>query len=53
MSINSDADLSDIISDVKNIVSSDTGEINLSKSFVDEFNLNNKDFEVFSRKSPF
>lgn len=46
MSINSDADLSDIISDVKNIVSSDTGEINLSKSFVDEFNLNNKDFEV-------
>ena len=46
MSINSDAEISDIISDVKNIVSSNTGEINLSKSFVDEFNLNNKDFEV-------
>lgn len=48
MSINSDANLSDIISDVKNIVSSDTGEIHLSKSFVDEFNLTKKDLDVLS-----
>lgn len=48
MSINSDADLSDIIADVKNIVSSDTGEIHLSQSFVDEFNLSKKELDVLS-----
>lgn len=48
MSISSDANLSDIISDVKNIVSSDTGEIHLSKSFVDEFGLTKKELDVLS-----
>ena len=42
MSLNSDANLSDIVSDVRNIISSDTNEIHLSKSFVDEFGLNKK-----------
>lgn len=40
------AELSDIIADVNNIVSSDTGEINLAKSFVEEFNFSKKDFDI-------
>jgi len=40
------AELSDIIADVNNIVSSDTGEINLAKSFVEEFDFSKKDFDI-------
>lgn len=53
MSLNSDANLSDIVSDVRNIVSSDTNEIHLSKSFVNEFGLTNKDFDVLSASMRF
>lgn len=53
MSLNSDASLSDIVSDVRNIVSSDTGEIHLSKSFVDEFGLTAKDFDTLSASMRF
>ena len=35
-----------LIADVKNIISSDTNEIHLSKSFVDEFALTKKDFDT-------
>jgi len=40
------AELSDIIADVNNIVSSDTGEINLAKFFVEEFDFSKKDFDI-------
>ena len=40
------AELSDIIADVNNIVSSDTGEINLAKSFVEEFDFSKEDFDI-------
>ena len=53
MSLNSDANFSDIIADVKNIISSDTNEIHLSKSFVDEFALTKKDFDVLSASMRF
>ena len=53
MSLNSDANLSDIVSDVRNIISSDTNEIHLSKSFVDEFGLNKKDFDILSASMRF
>ena len=53
MSLNSNADFSDIIADVKNIISSDTNEIHLSKSFVDEFSLTKKDFDVLSASMRF
>ena len=53
MSLNSNADFSDIIADVKNIISSDTNEIHLSKSFVDEFALTKKDFDVLSASMRF
>ena len=53
MSLNSDANFSDIIADVKNIISSDTTEIHLSKSFVDEFALTKKDFDVLSASMRF
>ena len=53
MSLNSDADFSDIIADVKNIISSDTNEIHLSKSFVDEFALTKKDFDTLSASMRF
>ena len=53
MSLNSDANFSDIIADVKNIISSDTNEIHLSKSFVDEFSLTKKDFDVLSASMRF
>ena len=53
MSLNSDASLSDIVSDVRNIISSDTGEIHLSKSFVDEFGLSGKDFDILSASMRF
>ena len=53
MSLNSDANFSDIIADVKNIISSDTIEIHLSKSFVDEFALTKKDFDVLSASMRF
>ena len=33
------ADYSDIISDVNNIVSSQSGQIHLAKSFIDEFSF--------------
>ena len=53
MSLNSNADFSDIIADVKNIISSDTNEIHLAKSFVDEFSLTKKDFDVLSASMRF
>ena len=53
MSLNSDANFSDIIADVKNIISSDTNEIHLSKSFVDEFALTKKDFDTLSASMRF
>ena len=53
MSLNSDANFSDIIADVKNIISSDTNEIHLAKSFVDEFSLTKKDFDVLSASMRF
>ena len=53
MSLNSDANFSDIIADVKNIISSGTNEIHLSKSFVDEFALTKKDFDVLSASMRF
>ena len=53
MSLNSNADFSDIIADVKNIISSDTNEIHLSKSFVDEFALTKKDFDTLSASMRF
>ena len=53
MSLNSDANFSDIIADVKNIISSDTNEIHLSKSFVDECALTKKDFDVLSASMRF
>ena len=53
MSLNSDANFSDIIADVKNIISSDTNEIHLSKSFVDEFALTNKALDVLSASMRF
>ena len=53
MSLNSDANFSDIIADVKNIISSDTNELHLSKSFVDEFALTKKDFDVLSASMRF
>ena len=53
MSLNSDANFSDIIADVKNIISSDTNEIHLSKSFVDEFAITKKDFDVMSASMRF
>ena len=40
------AELSDIIADVNNIVSSDTGEISLAKSFVEEFDFSKEDFDI-------
>ena len=40
------AELSDIIADVNNIVSSETGEINLAKSFVNEFDFDDNDFDI-------
>ena len=53
MSLHSDANLSDIVSDVKNIISSDTNEVHLSKSFVDEFALTKKDFDWLSASMRF
>ena len=53
MSLNSAANFSDINADVKNIISSDTNEIHLSKSFVDEFALTKKDFDVLSASMRF
>ena len=53
MSLNSDANFSDIIADVKNIISSDTNEIHLSKSFVDEFALTKNDFDILSASMRF
>ena len=53
MSLNSDANFSDIIADVKNIISSDTNEIHLAKSFVDEFALTKKDFDTLSASMRF
>ena len=40
------AELSDIIADVNNIVSSETGEINLAKSFVNEFDFDDNDYYI-------
>ena len=44
--LSNNAELSDIIADINNIVSSETGEINLAKSFVNEFDFSKNDFEI-------
>ena len=44
--LSNNAELSDIIADINNIVSSETGEINLAKSFVSEFDFSKNDFEI-------
>ena len=40
------ADYSDIISDVNNIVSSQSGQIHLAKSFVDEFSFTKRELDI-------
>ena len=40
------ADYSDIISDVNNIVSSQSGQIHLAKSFIDEFSFTKRELDI-------
>ena len=42
---------SEFINDIKSIVSSDTGNIKLSKNFVEEFDITDKDMEIWKQVS--